>query len=118
MVSQTRKDDLAEIANLESFINKNVKEDKSEKELFSKEDIEVKTDLSEEEISIIARLKFLCDELDLDKFRKALTYFMELRVSKGRKSRKEFLDALGKSNNNNFGMQGQGNMGGFSNGRM
>lgn len=115
MVSEIRKKELTEIKQLEDFLNKNVKEEKESKEIFSKENIEVKTDLSEEEISIIARLKFLCDELELDNFKKALTYLMELRVSKGRKSRKEFIEALGK--NNQFpNFNNGGNMAGFNNG--
>jgi len=116
MVTDKRMEELTEIASLEKFINKNVKEEKDSKELFSKEDIEVKTDISEEETSIIARLKFLCDELELHNFRKSLVYLLELRVSKNRKSRKEFIDSLrhdsnfNPNNNNN-------NIGGFNNGR-
>jgi len=116
LVSDKRKDELEEIEKLESFLNKKVKDESESRELFSKEDIELKTDLTEEEISIIARLKFLCDELNLDNFRKSLTYLMELRVSKGRKSRKEFLDAIKKENTFNGMQQGGNNMGGFTNG--
>jgi len=114
MVSETRKNDLEDIANLEQFLNKTVKDEPESKELFSKENIEVKTDLDDQEISIIARLKFLCDELDLENFRKSLTYLMELKVSKGRKSRKEFIDSIKKQELFN---NGNNNMGGFMNGR-
>jgi len=116
MVTEKRLDELNEIASLEKFINKNVKEEKDSKELFSKEDVEVKTDISEEETSIIARLKFICDELKLDNFRKSLIYLMELRISKGRKSRKEFIDSL--RHDNHFNPNGNNNnIGGFTNGR-
>jgi len=116
MPNEKRQEELKEIANLESFLNKNVKDEKESKELFKKEDIELRTDISEEETSIIARLKFICDELGLDNFKKSLTYLMELRVSKGRKSRKEFLDSIKKEPQGFMG--GQNNIGGFNNGRL
>jgi len=116
MVSEKRQTELKEIAQIEDLINKSVKEEKESKELFSKKDIEVKTDISEEETSIIARLMFLCDELQLDNFRKAIIKLMELRVSKGRKSRKEYIEAL-KKDNQFMGLNHGGNIGGFSNGR-
>jgi len=117
MVSEKRSVELQNITQLEDFINKNVKEEKESKELFSNKDIEVKTDLTEEEISIIARLKFLCDQFDLKDFRSVLIYFMELRLSKGRKSRKEFIDSIRKENHF-LGLNGANNIGGFNNGRI
>jgi len=117
LVNEARQQELKEISQIEKLISNSVKEDKESKELFSKEDIEVKTDINEEETSIIARLKFLCDELNLKNFEKSLTYLMELRVSKGRKSRKEFIDSI-KKEGQFLGMNGGGNTGGFSNGRM
>jgi len=116
MVTEQRIKEISELTEIESMINKSVKEEKESRELFSKEDIEVKTDLSEEETSIIARLKFLCDELKLENFRKALIYLMELRVSKKRLSRKEYIDSLNKQHQFN-GMNGASNLGGFNNGR-
>jgi len=109
--------DLKDMKQIEDIISTSVKEEKEAKELFSKKDIETKTDVSRAETSIIARLKFLCDELGLENFRKALIYLMELRASKDRKSRKEYIDALQKQGTM-FGMNNGGNLGGFNNGRM
>lgn len=116
MVSEKRIKELNDITELENMIADNIKEKKESQELFSKEHIEVKTDINEEEVSIISRLKFLCDELDLNNFRKALIYLMELRLSKGRKSRKEFIDSI-KKEQQLLGLNGGSNIGGFNNGR-
>lgn len=115
MVSEERKKELKEISILEKVLKDTGKEYKESKELFSKEDIEVRTDISEEETSIIARLKYLCETFDLTKLDKAITNLMQLRLSKGRKSRKEFIEALDK--NPQFLPNNMGNMGAFNNGR-
>ena len=116
MVSPTRIKELEDINILESFINKNVKEEKESKELFSNANIETRTDLTTSEIIGIAKLKFLCDEYGLDNFRKMLIYFMELKLSKDRKSRKEFIEAIKRSDQFN-GFGNSANLGGFNNGR-
>jgi len=116
MVTERRKLELENITEIESMINKSVKEEKESKELFSKEDIEVKTDVDLDETSSISRLLFLCDELELDNFRKALKYLMQLRLSKGRKSRKEYIDSIKKEQL--LGINGGQNLGGFQNGRL
>jgi len=112
MVSDKRVQELEEITKIEKLIKNQVKEENPIKELINRDDIELKTDLNEEEISIVARLKFLCDELELNNFRKALVYLLELKVSKNRKGRKEFLEGLKRDQppmmNNNQG---------FNNGR-
>ena len=115
MVSEKRQAELKDITQIEDLISKSVKEDKESKELFSKEDIEVKTDVDLDETSSISRLLFLCDELELDNFRKALKYLMQLRLSKGRKSRKEYIDSIKKEQL--LGINGGQNLGGFQNGR-
>jgi len=109
-------EDIMQLEGLEDMISKQVKDEKESKELFKKDDIELRTDINEEETSIIARLKFLCDELELNNFRKALTFLMELRVSKGRKSRKEFIESI-KKEQQFLGMNGASNIGGFNGNR-
>ena len=99
MVTDKRSRELTDITQLESFISEQVKEEKESKELFNKKDVEVRTELSEEETSIIARLKFLCNHLELTELDKTLTYLMELRISKNRKSRKEFIDSVKRETN-------------------
>lgn len=113
MVSDKRIAELSEINKIESIISKQIKEENPSKELLSKIDIEVKTELSEEEISIIARLKFLCDELGLENFRKALVYYMELKVSHKRKGRTEYLESIKREQQVLMGQNNQG----FNNGR-
>lgn len=113
MVSDKRIQELEEINKIEKIIKNQVKEENPVKELFNKDDIELKTELNEEEISIIARLKFLCDELGLDNFRKSLFYLMELKVSHKRKGRKEYLDGIKRDQ-----LQMMNNQQGFNNGRI
>lgn len=113
MVSDKRKEELAEISQLESYLKKKVDDEKESAQLFKTDNIEVKTDLNEEEVSIMARLQFLVKELDLKNFGFALDKFMQLRLSKGRKSRKEFIEAIKKDTPFNFG---GANLGGFNNG--
>lgn len=91
------------IEGIEKLINQELKEEKESKEIFKSEGIKTRTDLNDNEISAMSRLLFLCDTFEFNNLNKALHNFMELRLSRNRKSRKEFIDAL-KSNqvNNQF----------------
>lgn len=64
------------------------------KELFSKIDVQVKTELSHNEINAATKLLFLKEQFHVDCVDDLLQSFFELRISKGRMSRKEFVDAL------------------------
>ena len=64
------------------------------KELFSVQDIKTKTDLSEKQVSKIARVFYLADFLDMPELKTLMTEFITLRVSKDRKSREEFVNAF------------------------
>ena len=64
------------------------------KELFKiDENIEGKTDLTEKQISIISRVEYLIKVTKDENLKAVLTQFMKLRVSKGRLSRKEYVEA-------------------------
>lgn len=62
--------------------------------LFEKENIELITDLSEDEIKLITRIKTLADLKNYHVYKNAVLYYMELRLSTNRKSRREIVDAV------------------------
>lgn len=64
------------------------------KELFSKHNIELKTEVSHNEINHITKLLFLQDRLLIDNVDVLISAFLKLRVSKERKSRREFVESL------------------------
>jgi hypothetical protein len=63
------------------------------KELFSNKNIKVKSELSDYEISIISRLFILSKLTNRPLLKDVVMEFIELRASKDRKSRAEFVDA-------------------------
>jgi len=87
-----------DIKNIESIISSQIKDEKESKEIFNVKDIKARTDINDNEISVISRLLFLCDDLELTNLRQAVNNFMILRLSKSRKSRKEFIESLKMSN--------------------
>jgi len=63
-------------------------------ELFKLEKIELITDLSEDEIKLITRIKVLADLKDIQAYKDGINYFMKLKLSKNRKSRQEIIEAV------------------------
>ena len=63
-------------------------------ELFENKNIKTRTDLSEREISIIARLEYYGKKTKNKNIGLILISFMELKLSKNRLSRQEFIDAF------------------------
>jgi hypothetical protein len=63
-------------------------------ELFSNQNIKTRTDLREREISIIARLEYYGKKTKNKNIAIILTSFMELKLSRDRLSRQEFIDAF------------------------
>lgn len=112
-LGSNHRENIEQLSSLEEMIRDSKKEDKETKELFSNKGIKTRTDLSDREISILSRLLFLCDKFRLQDLNTALHNFMELRVSKGRKSRKEFIEGMKSQQMNQlpFPMGNQG--GGF-----
>ena len=76
------------------------------KELFSNSNIKTKTDVSEREISIISRLYFLSDYIDNKQLSDMLNTLLELKISKKRLSRTEFIKALESMPRDNINMPG------------
>ncbi len=65
------------------------------KELLTKdENIDLKTDVSDDDISNISKLRFMQKTLKMDNINILLDSFLSLRVSRGRKGRQEFIQAL------------------------
>jgi len=100
----TKTNPKEEILNMDDmFSNELAGENDILKELFSSEGIKTRTDLSERQVSIVARLNFMSRYIDHDNLGIMIREFLELRVSKDRKSRKEFVESLKASNDNKGG---------------
>jgi hypothetical protein len=82
------------------------------KELFNSKNIKVKTDLTEDQISIVSRLFLMAHITKRPYLHTVLNEFITLRVSKDRKSRTEFVEAHKDRNQ----QQGKGLMGLFGGG--
>ena len=68
------------------------------KELFSSDKIDVKTELSGDEINMVTKLRFLEERFALGNMDTLINSLLRLRVSKNRKSRDEFIKALNSEN--------------------
>jgi hypothetical protein len=64
------------------------------RELFKSDKIEMITDLSDDEISLITAIDTIAEYKDLPMWRFAKDYFIKLKLSKNRKSRKELIEAI------------------------
>ena len=77
------------------------------KELFDISDIEGKTELSSEQVMIIARMKILADRLKkvykLNDTGELIQHFLTLQISKDRKSREEFVSSFQSKNDQKMG---------------
>jgi len=90
------------------------------KELFNEKSIELKTEVSHDEINHITKLQFLRDKFGISNVDVLTLSLLKLRVSKDRKSRNEFVQTVSaerQQNNGNFmsrmlGFGGNNNQGG------
>jgi len=76
------------------------------KELFSNDVIDLKTEISHNEINNLTRLRFMQEKFRLasgTNLDHVIASFLRLRVSKDRKSRKEFIEALQTETRNSQG---------------
>lgn len=64
------------------------------KELFNRKSIDLKTDVSHDEINNLTRLRFLAERFNVKNVDLLTESFLSLRVSKNRASRREFIEAL------------------------
>jgi len=67
------------------------------KELFDKNKLDMITELTRDEISILTRIQVLAEYKNIPMFKKISDVFETLMISKGRKSRKELITAISKS---------------------
>ena len=64
------------------------------KELFTAENIDMKTEMTAQEINLFSRAAFIRDTFSLDSLNIFMDQFMRLRVSMARKGRGEFVDCV------------------------
>lgn len=83
---------------LEHSMAENVESDNTiknvSKELFSHLNVDTKTEVSDEEIILLTKLRFLRDRYHIKNVDGIIQSFLTLRISKGRKSRDEVIKAL------------------------
>ena len=96
------------MVDIQEFIDSNAgDEEKVVKELLDvKKNIEAKTELSHEQIVEICKLKHIAKKYKLADLSLFIQDFMLLSVSKDRKGRKEFIEALQHSRETRQGMGG------------
>lgn len=99
------KEDLEDIQDddveeLEELFNNN-SETSVLKELFNDKRFKTKTDVNDDEISIMSRLYFMSEITNRPKLKRVLDEFLILRISKDRQSRKEFVEAQKERNTEN-----------------
>lgn len=89
---------------LEDNLSQEVESDNSiksvSKELFNKESIDLKTEVTHDEINHLTRMRFLEQKFQTENIDVLINSFLRLRVSKNRKSRAEFINALQTENRN------------------
>lgn len=64
------------------------------KELFKSENIDLKTDLTDKEITALTRIYYLAMKLNISGLKNLLDKFIRLRVSKDRKGRNEVVEMM------------------------
>jgi len=79
------------------------------KELFTPENIDMKTEMSDAEINTFSRAAFIRDIFSLDCLDIYMKQFMRLRVSKTREGRKEFVETV-KNQKEDSGIAQIGNL--------
>lgn len=64
------------------------------KELFSGKEIDLRTQVSADEINLVTKIRFLEEKFGIKNVKPLLASFLNLRVSLDRKSRTEFIQAI------------------------
>lgn len=85
--------------------------DNESKELFDNKNIRTKTDLSDDEIVYATKLRYMSIKYNLPIYDVILQEFMEMRLSRKRKSRGEYIESMKQKVRDMFG-----GLGGFNNG--
>ena len=100
-----------DIEDLEEEINTQLGQSNESKELFSNSNIRTKTDLSDNEISMATKLRYMRIQYDIPVYDVILQEFMEMRLSRNRKSRKEYIDSMKEKAKSFMQNMGLGNNG-------
>ena len=85
------------------------------KELFSEENIDMKTEMSDQEINIFARVEFIKETFKIKSLQLFINKFEKLRISKLRQGRKEFVETM-KNEEKTQGLEGLSQM--FKSGKL
>jgi hypothetical protein len=97
--------DVKDLAMLENVFDKRITERDVERELtaetrndsgrlIDKEDVEVKTELNDQEILSISKLRFIAERYDVPVLNEFTDNLMTLKISRKRKGRQEFIQGL------------------------
>lgn len=81
----------------------------------SREQLPLKTELTDDELKLITRMKLVGEIFDIDILKDVCDNFMKLRVSLNRKGRVELIDALKQITDNNTGFRGMSGIGSIGN---
>lgn len=84
---------------LQEWFKEEQKDSDVSKELFSNKNLKTRTEVSDDEIRAIAKINFACDLFELERFPQIIEEMLELRISKKRKSRGEFIKSLRREQN-------------------
>ena len=110
-MSMERDVNIHDIEDLEEEISSQIGQVNESKELFSNTNIRTRTDLSDNEIIYATKLRYMRIQYDIPVYDVLLQEFMEMRLSRSRKSRKEYIESMKqkmKDMFNNFGGGGFG----------
>lgn len=88
--------DINNIEDIEEAITNQIQEVNESKELFDNNKIGTKTDLSDDEVVQATKLKYMAKRFDLPIYEDLLQNLMEYKLSRNRKSRKEYIESMGK----------------------
>lgn len=77
------------------LLNKAVNENnEAVRDIFSGKDVKNKTDLSDRKIILVTKGLYLAKRFNLPKLHEVINNYLELRISKNRGSRKEYIEGL------------------------
>lgn len=92
-----------DIDSVEDSLNAQLNNVNESKELFSKENIRTRTDLSDDEIRYATKLRYIRIKYDIPIYDILLQEMMEMRLSRKRKSRREYIESMKQKIRDFFG---------------
>lgn len=99
-----------DIEDIEEELTRQISGEQNEsKELFDNKNIRTRTELSDEEIVYATKLRYMAVKFNLPIYDVILQEFMEMRLSRKRKSRSEYIESMKQKMQNMFGNMGFNN---------